>query len=289
MIVNLQAGKKISQADIFKIESLLEKKNYIVETYCTKGPKDATEFVLKKANNFDIVMCCGGDGTFHEVLNGILNLKNTVPVVFIPFGTTNDLAKSLKLPSNLTVAVDRISLKNASYQDVGLFNNKEYFSYIASFGAFCEVSYGTPQKLKNFFGKIAYVFESFRYIRKIKSYEVLVECNDEKIEGSFIFGAVTNSKSVAGFIELKTDAIEFDDGKLELLLLRKPKNMIGLIRLLLKLRDKRFDEKFVVLRHAQKVKIKINEKAPFTLDGEFAGEFSCVEINCVNKKLKLIK
>ena len=289
IIVNYYAGKKIARADILKLEHLLKDRGYFVETYYTKCKRDAVDVVEKKAVVFDIVVCCGGDGTFHEVLNGVLNLEKCVPISFIPFGTTNDLAKSLNMPLTLEEAVKNISIKNAEYQDVGLFNEREYFSYIASFGAFCEVSYGTPQFLKNFFGKVAYIFEGCKCVKKIKSYDVNIICDNENISGDFIFGAVTNSYSVAGLIKLKNDGIKFNDGKLEVLLLRKPKNFIELIQLIFDLRKNKFDDKFLILRHAKNIRIRLEKEAPFTLDGEYAGNFSDIYIKCLCKKFKIIK
>lgn len=289
LIVNLYAGKKVSQADVLMIEDLLKKRNYLVETYFTKCKRDATDVVLKRADEFDIIVCCGGDGTFHEILNGVIKLKKCIPVACFPMGTTNDLARSLNLPLTIEEAIDNISMKNVMYLDIGLFNKKEYFSYIASFGAFCEVSYGTSQKLKNFFGKIAYILEGFNSVRKIKPYYVKVECDDELIEGNFVFGAVTNSYSVAGLIQLKNEEIKFNDEKLELLLLREPKNIFELIKMLLDLRNNKFDDKFVILRHAEAIKLNINMNVPFTLDGEYAGDFSEVEVVCIGKKFKIIK
>lgn len=289
IIVNFYAGKKISQVNILKLEELLKHQGYFIETYYTRCKRDAIYVVEKRACKFDMIVCCGGDGTFHEVLNGILSLDKCVPLACIPFGTTNDLAKSLNMSLNLDEAVKNISIKNSKYQDVGLFNDIEYFSYIASFGAFCEVSYETPQVLKNFFGKVAYIFEGIKCVKKIKSYNVDIICDDESISGNFIFGAVTNSYSVAGLIKLKDENIKFNDGRLEVLLLRKPKNFFGLIHLLFDLRKNRFDDKFLILRHAKNIKIRLNSKVSFTLDGEYAGDFSDIYIKCLSKKFKIIK
>lgn len=289
LIVNLHAGKKITKDEVLKIKNFLEKKNYLVEIYYTKDKKDATDAVLNLAHDFDIVLCCGGDGTFHEVLNGILKLNTQIPVAFIPFGTTNDLAKSLKLPLNRNDFLKKLSLERVAYQDVGLFNEEEYFSYIASFGAFCEVAYSTPQKFKNFFGKIAYIFEGLRCVKKIKPYKAKVIFDNEVIEGNFVFGAITNSCSVAGILELKSREIKFDDGKLELLLLREPKNILELIKLLLNLRKNKFDDNLVILKHSKNVELKLNTKVPFTLDGEYAGDFSYIKVDCREKAFKIIK
>lgn len=289
LIVNLHAGKKITKDEILKIKNSLEKKNCIVNVYCTKSKKDATEAVLRLAHDFDVLICCGGDGTFHEVLNGILKLNTQIPVAFIPFGTTNDLAKSLKLPLNINDFVKKFSIERAAYQDVGFFNEKEYFSYVASFGAFCEVAYSTPQKFKNFFGKIAYIFEGLRCVRKIKPYKVKIICDEEIIEENFVFGAITNSCSVAGILELKSEGIKFDDGKLELLLLKEPKNVLELIKMLLDLRKNKFNGNLVILKHSKNIELELEAEVPFTLDGEYAGDFSCIKINCKEKAFKIIK
>ena len=74
---------------LIDLVGVLGNNGYITTVYMTKGSGDATEFALKYASNYDLIVCRGGDGTFSEMLNGLMQLESIPPIGFIPSGTTN--------------------------------------------------------------------------------------------------------------------------------------------------------------------------------------------------------
>lgn len=288
-IVNPMAGKRMSYFQVNEIIKILNRNNFNCKVYFTKFKNHATKLVHKNIYDFDLVVCCGGDGTFHEVINGILKSGKNIPVGYIPTGTTNDLAKSLNLPNNLNDAANLISRNKVSEQDIGLFNEEDYFSYIASFGAFCEVPYTTPQKIKNMFGHFAYILAGIKSIKEICPYHLKITCDEKTIEGDFIFGAIINSTSVGGIIDIKSEKVLLDDGQFEILLVKKSKNPIDLCMTLKDLLNKQYDSKYITFCHAKEICIQSNQKLSFNLDGEYAGKYKKVKISNLNKALKIIK
>ncbi|MDQ5983708.1 MAG: Diacylglycerol kinase [Eubacteriales bacterium SKADARSKE-1] len=291
IIVNPIAGKKISCDNILKLTEILKKLDYKFKVYYTKAKKDATNVILEEGKDYKFIICCGGDGTFHEVVNGVMKSKEHLPILCVPFGTTNDLAKSLGASSSLDHISKSISCHKIINLDVGCFNKEEYFSYVASFGAFCEVAYKTSQKLKNIFGYVAYIFEGFRFLqkKKIRSYYLNVKCNEEQFEGSFIFGAITNSKSVAGLIDFTGQNTKMDDGEFEIILIRKPENPMQLIKILLNLRKRKYNAENIIFRQAKNVFINSHTEMPWILDGEYAGDFSNINIENICKGMEVMK
>ncbi len=289
LIVNPLAGRKMSSVQVNEIVEILKQGGHDCSIYFTKFKNHATRIVRKNIDNFDLIICCGGDGTFHEVINGVLQSKKQVPIGYIPTGTTNDLAKSLNLPKNLKEAALLINKNNIYKQDVGMFEEEDYFSYVASFGAFCEVPYTTPQKVKNILGHFAYILAGMKSIREICPYHLKVTCDDRTIEGNFIFGAIMNSTSIGGIIDIKKENVYLDDGKFEVLLVKKSKNPIDFCTTLKDLLNKQYDSKYITFCHASKIKIESDKKMSFTLDGEYVGKLRHIKIVNLNKAIKIIK
>ncbi len=126
------------------------------------------ELVQREAGRFDLVVCSGGDGTLDEVVSGMMKRNKKVPIGYIPSGSTNDFAGSLKIPKNMDKAAQVIMGGVPFACDIGSFNG-EYFVYIAAFGLFTDVSYATRQELKNRIGHVAYIIEGVKRINSVLS------------------------------------------------------------------------------------------------------------------------
>ena len=174
----------------------------------TKAKGHATNLVLEYGNNFDIIVCSGGDGTLNEVKSGIIKLGKEIILGYITYGTTNDYASSLNISDRMETAAMTIINGQVRTVDIGLFDDKRYFSYIASFGAFTGTSYSTPQSYKNIIGHLAYVLEGMKDIPNIRPYHVKVEAGGQVYEGDYIFGAVSNSLSIGGLLKLDTNRVD---------------------------------------------------------------------------------
>lgn len=287
MIVNPNAGKRRLLRYIPQIVSYFSENGCSVTTYYTKKKGDAAEICAKTAKNYDLVVCCGGDGTLNEVVSGLMLLPSCPPVGYIPAGTTNDLAGSLCIPKHPLSAAQAI-LKGTAYPyDVGALNGKS-FNYIAAFGAFTSTSYSTPQKMKNVLGHLAYVLQGIREIPEIQSHHVTVDYDGKTEQGEFVYGAVTNSTSIAGIMGYPNESVSLNDGKFEVMLIRKPASPRALHKTIYALNRKRYDPNYTLFFHASRLKITFDRPLAWTLDGEKGGIFQSADISNLHRAVSFL-
>lgn len=287
VIVNPYAGMRRSQKNLFEIVDRLCQQDYSVSVQTTAKPQDGTYFVKEYGAAQDLIVCCGGDGTLNEVINGVTEAGLQVPIGYVPAGTTNDFARTLGLPKRVEKCMDRILTGWPRFCDIGHFNSRP-FTYIASLGAFTAVSYSTPQRLKNKIGHTAYLLEGVKEIGNISPFEAEVDLNGETIRGEFVFGSVSNSTSIAGLFRLNQLDVRLDDGEFELMLIRNPKNVIDLNNVVQELVKCKYDPRYVVFTHANSLKIKTSRTLAWTLDGESGGQQSEVSISVRHNAIQLI-
>ena len=283
IIMNPCSGKKKANAKLAEIISVFNRGGFDVTTYMTAARGDATEVARVRSEEFDLIVCIGGDGTFNEVISGLYPLEHKPPIGYIPAGSTNDFANSLKLSKNLIDAAKDIVEGSARPLDIGKFNDR-YFSYIASFGAFTKTSYATPQSLKNVLGHLAYVLASVKELASIRSHHLRFTLADGSVyEDDYIFGAISNSTSVAGILTLAPDLVDMNDGKFELLLIRKPHNLLELSDCVLALMTQEYSTAMLTLTSTESVSIEAPSDMSWTLDGEHAdGAEICAVTNLHN-------
>ena len=289
LVVNPTSGKMQAKSELMGIIKVFCDAEYDVRVHVTRCVRDATRVVERDGADYDIIVACGGDGTFNEVAGGALKIGYGGAVGFLPCGTTNDLAGSLALPKDLREGAFQITYEKAKFLDFGLFQNSRYFSYIASFGAFTEVSYSTDQFAKNLLGHLAYMGEAVRKLKDLRSYRMRVECDETVYEDDFLFGAVVNSLSIGGILKLKESAVDLADGAHEMLLVRNPKNGQDLANLFSELLSGNFENKSVFLLRGREFSFSCSEDVAWCVDGEYAGDHKTVEIQNVHNCLRLIR
>lgn len=287
-IYNPHAGKELLRPRVSDIVDIFVKAGYEVTIYPTQAYRDAYRKVREyDPEEYDLVVCSGGDGTIDEVVSGMMKRKNRNPIGYIPTGTTNDFANSLHIPKGLLKAADNAVNGVVFPCDVGRFN-KGTFVYIAAFGLFTDVSYETDQAMKNVLGHIAYLLEGAKRIFNVPSYRVKVSHDGEEFEDEFIFGMVTNSRSVGGFRNMVGKQVVFDDGLFEVTLIKKPKNPIELQEIIAALLIEQIDTKYMYTFKTGYISFESLEEIPWTLDGEFGGEHDYVEIENMKQQLKIM-
>ena len=222
VVVNPRAGKIRVRSQVLDLTKL-STSGIAPTMYATTARGDATNYVRDMAKDYDLVICRGGDGTFNEVVNGLMLLDEKKPVGYIPSGTTNDLAKALGIPNKTHRAMEIIIGGHAEPHDLGLFNGERYYTYIACFGAFTGASYRTPQEKKNAMGHMAYMLEAINCIKEIKPIHTKVVIDGtETLEDDFVYGAVSNSTSVGGVMKLDMNVVDLADGTFEVMLVKNP-------------------------------------------------------------------
>lgn len=268
-IINPKAGQQKAARLLGDILAIFNRAGFVVQVHVTAGPKDATQTVKRFARGKDLVVCCGGDGTFNETVTGLLEAGISVPIGYIPAGSTNDFAHSLKIPVKPLEAAKRIVEGTPMKLDIGRFDDK-YFSYVASFGAFTKVSYTTPQNIKNALGHTAYVLEGIKELSHIRKNPVRLDLDGVIVEGEYLFGAICNSTSVGGILTLDPNQVDMTDGLFEILLVRAPRDISELTECIAAIQKQQYNCRMITFRSARKVKVFADTDMDWTLDGELA-------------------
>ena len=287
-VYNPRSGKGLIRNSLSSIVETFSAGGYDVTIYPTKCERDACDTVQSRAAEFDMIVCSGGDGTLNSVISGIMKLKKRPEIGYLPSGSTNDFARSLKIPANLTEAARDVVSGKSYGVDIGKFGDQRYFVYIAAFGAFTEVSYSTPQDVKNVLGHQAYILESIKALGKLKSYKMHIAWDDGEADGEFIFGMVTNTTSVGGFSGLAPKDVSFHDGLFEGLFIRTPKSPVDLSNILsgLLLFPEQ-ENKDMIRFKSSKFTVTADEDVPWVLDGEFGGAVKEAKIENVKEAVTL--
>ena len=207
VIINPTSGKGLNEQLADKISGVLNDYKYEANVIITKYAGHAEEII----QNVDegLVISVGGDGTFHEVMNG--NFKRNKPLVLshIPVGTANDIGHMYGLNSRSIVGNLKLILEGeVKTIDICSINNRD-FVYVASFGKFMEIPYETPQKLKHRIGYLAYLISGVKSLFKTKQYNVTYEIDGVKHNGKYTFIIISNANHIAGinnfYNEMKLD------------------------------------------------------------------------------------
>ena len=286
LIVNPKAGKQSAKAHIFEIINELSAK-YTLTVHITEGPGDAVE-TAKEAGDFDAVICCGGDGTLSQTVQGVMQLEKKPVIGYLPCGTANDVASTLRLPKNFKEGARQILGAEPQPHDIGLFNGKP-FVYVASFGTFSKTSYETPQDVKNVFGEFAYLFTGISELGNICGEDVTVihDGVEDKFENVTLL-SVNNTASIGGIVKLPKEQYQLDDGRFEMLIVKKPKNLSELQNTFFSVTKGEFDGKNAVLLHFRSAEIRIAHAVDWSIDGEAGGSADTVSIGVVPKSIEIL-
>ena len=267
LIMNPAAGTKKANPHMPEILSVFERAGYACTVHVTQKQGDGTQLAMEGAGQADLVVCIGGDGTFNEVISGVVRAGVKTPIGYIPAGSTNDFAASLGLSKHVIQAAQDIVAGKPRAYDVGRFRDR-YFTYVASFGAFARTSYATPQSVKNALGHLAYVLQGISDIPSIRPLHMRLELDDLVFEDDYIFGAVSNSTSVGGVLTLDESRVDLNDGLFELVLIKSPKDIFELSECIRALSAQDYSSKMITFVSAPEVRAFSGETLDWTLDGE---------------------
>lgn len=286
-IFNPFSGKAQIKSKLFEIIDVFVKGGYEVIVHPTQAVGDGFEKTKELAPQVDLVVCSGGDGTLDEVVSGLMEVDQRVPIGYIPAGSTNDFANSLSISKDMVQAAKDIIEGNLYSCDVGAFNN-DSFVYISAFGLFTDVSYETDQHMKNILGHLAYLLEGSKRIWNVPTYWIKVEANGETFEGEYIYGMVTNAKSVGGFKNLPGQDVRLDDGLFEVTLIKRPKNPLELNEIIASLLMQEDHTDLIDSFKTDRIIIESNQEISWTLDGEYGGDHGYVCIEARKHAMELV-
>ena len=285
-VFNPVSGKSQIRGDLMDILDTLSQKTDQLVCYPTQCQGDARRLLRSCQEKYDVVICAGGDGTLDEVVSRVMENPGWggIPIGFISAGTTNDFATSLGIPSDMKAAARAVTEGKKFECDLGKFNSDSYFTYVAAFGVFTGTSYETPQDLKNQFGHLAYIIQGMTDIGKIRTYRFRVESAELSVTDEFVFGMVTNSKSVGGFPDIPGEAVDMSDGLFEVTLIK----ILELNDIIQYLNHTTKASDFVYQFKTRHIVLESQERVKWTRDGEFAGSYKKVELTNLQRALHLL-
>lgn len=291
-IYNPHAGKAKIRSNLLDIVDVFTKAGYLVTAYPTQKQGDAIEATVNLAGDYELLACSGGDGTLDEVVTGMMQREERIPIGYVPAGSTNDFAKSLHISSNMMKAADTIVNGRIFPCDMGSFND-DTFVYIAAFGIFTDVSYETDQQIKNVLGHMAYILEGAKRLGSVRSYHLTFSYTNEQgeeveIKDEFLFGMITNSTSVGGFKKITGKHVHLDDGVFEVTLIKKPKDILELNTIIMSLVARKIDNDYTYCFKTNHIHMESEEELPWTLDGEYGGSHNNVTIKNEKQALQII-
>ena len=287
MIVNPRAGRNKSPAPLFDAAAILCESGYLLSIHRTTAPGDAASSAAREGGHYDVVVAVGGDGTLNEVACGLMQLQHPPLLGYLPQGSTNDFAASLRISSNPAEAAQAIVRRQPRMLDVGRWNQR-HFIYVASFGAFTSTSYTASQAAKNALGHFAYILEGMKDLNSLRPYRLRIQADGDNLDGEYLFGAVCNSTSIGGLMKLDPERVVLDDGKFEMLLVPSPKTAADLQNLLLALLNQQYDIQGLVFRHVSSLRLETDEDLPWSLDGEYAPSVPVVDIVNRQRALRML-
>lgn len=291
-LYNPRSGKGKITHHLKDITDVLSETGRQVDVYETKAPLDAMNKVQTDAFDYQMVVCAGGDGTLSEVVSGMMQRKDRIPIGFIPVGSTNDTRPGFGLPKDMIEAA-RLCLTGTPFQtDVGRFND-EYFTYVASLGSLSAVSCFTSQDMKRILGHGAYLIEGIRQLIRMESYDMEVQFADTRIRGEFFLGLITNAVSVGGFEGITGGNVDLADGRFEAALLKRPQNILEFGREIDKMlihnkEDREVLDDVVIRFRTDRLTIRSDEPVQWVRDGENGGKHKTAEITVCNKAVTIM-
>ncbi len=287
-VMNPFAGQKKANKVLPEILLLFRQAEYETIVHMTNGSGDAAAAAERYAKDVDLIVCCGGDGTLNETITGMLRAGEDKPMGYIPAGTTNDFASSLKLSHNPVQAAKDILEGEPVAYDVGRFGQR-YFSYVASFGAFTKSSYAVPQNIKNALGHTAYVLGGISELSQIRKEHIRMEIDGQVVEDDYLFGAICNSTSIGGIVNLPSSRVDMGDGLFEVVLVRSARSLTEITECIQAVQTQKYDCAMITFRSAKEIKILADPEMPWTLDGEKEEGHAEVMVQNLQHAVRLIK
>ena len=288
VIINPASGRNNIGDYVEDILNLIKKKGGTPEMHTTTGKDDARQYLANHGAGSGMIVCCGGDGTLSEVINGAVDLPGKPPIAYIPSGTTNDFSKTMGLPTDILKALMVLSHGVSRALDVGKFEDR-YFIYVASFGLFAESSYATPRKLKRRLGHLAYMITGAKELLNLRSYRMTVtDDTGKEREGDYIYGSVSNSTSIGGLMKLDDRIVDLSDGRHEVVLIRKPSRMREFNDVIRAVISGKYDSPLIEVFSAKSVTFACEDKMDWSLDGEHKITSEPVKITNIPQAVRLI-
>lgn len=264
LIVNPAAGRRRTQKLLPHLEALLQANKILYEFRLTSRPGGATEMARKAvAQGFSYVVAVGGDGTAHEVVNGIIGTSTIFGM--IPTGGGNDFPKAAGIPLEISQAIKILATGRRRRVDVGLLGDR-YFINGLGIGLDGAVSH-RYRNMKYLRGKLGYFWGAVLEALTFKGFQVEVTVPDWSYKGQVLLMGASNGQSQGGDFKLAPEA-KIDDGFLDIHVIRDMPPIRRLIQIPRVRQGKHLSLSEVEIRRAPWLEISIDRTLPAHMDGE---------------------
>ncbi len=217
-IANPNAGRGRGRAIIPEIKAYLQQHSIIGEIWETKARWDAVDLVQKGLQaGFEVIVAVGGDGTIHEVANGLLRVGKSVPMGAIRVGTGNDLLRHLQVPTDLNEAMRIILQGKEIKMDAGKVADR-YFVNALGVGFDAEVALET-QRIHRLKGTAVYLYAVMKRLMKFHTPKVRIQMDEQVFDGEITLVTLGNGVSSGGGFKLTPNA-RVDDGWFDICLIK---------------------------------------------------------------------
>lgn len=176
-----------------------------------KSSEELPQVVRKYGSQIDLVIVGGGDGTLNGVVDSLVEMS--LPLGILPFGTANDLARTLKIPLAVPQACRVIAEGTLKYIDLGWVNGKHFFN-VASLGLSVDITEKLSKGAKRRWGILAYGLTAIQVISQTHPFHAQITINGETFEVKTIQIAVGNGRFYGGGMAVAEDAT-IDDQRLD--------------------------------------------------------------------------
>lgn len=288
LVMNPESGTRTGRRVLPDLVSLFTRAGYFCSVYLTEQRGSATDFVRLHGGEPELLAVCGGDGTLNESVSGLLAGGHDTLLAYIPCGSTNDFANGLSIPADPMKAAEALLAGAPRALDIGRFGPDRCFCYTASFGAFTQAAWATPQPVKNVLGHAAYVLEGILSLPQIRPIRMNIRADGLEYEDDYLFGAICNSTSLGGVLKLKDEAVHMNDGLFEALLIPYPGDLLVLNRVLTSLNAGRYDDPDLLFLRASEFTFSSKERPAWTLDGEVAEPGNSVRVRNLHSAVRFL-
>ena len=292
LFVNTVAGTGEGRKNFGDVLERLADIGYETVTYLVHpGINFTVEEVLQENHDYDLVVCCGGDGTLNRTINALMNNDLKIPIAYLPLGSTNDFARSLGFKPGQTLDdyCEELLHGEPFTYDLGKINGI-YFNYVAAFGAFTDTSYSTDQNIKNILGYGAYIIQAITTLPKNLNYKIKAKINTENIvlDDEFIFGAISNTLSMGGVTIPYWSESKLDDGYFEVLLIKSVNNIGDMNNIITSLLSGKDDPNVIAIK-TKHIFFEFEDDVVWTIDGEDSEPWRKADIDVIDGAITIRK
>ncbi|CAM4280653.1 diacylglycerol/lipid kinase family protein [Lacicoccus alkaliphilus] len=285
VVLNKKSGQFKNHRTEEKLIHKLKETQY--EAMIKPTPEAGAEGIISKhAEDKDLIVVVGGDGTISEVIDALMKRELKIPVAIIPTGTVNDLARVHNIPLSPEKAIGQFGHWVETPIDIIKLNDR-HASYLVALGAFMTAFAEVDAGIKNKLGRLAYLFAGTRMLLRLKRYNVTIKTGEREVRGASVLTIISKLRSVGSLGRLIRKAGP-DDGLLHIINIC-PVNVFEALHLVwLAVRGNITDHPKVTYMAAASAEIEAAGLKLMNIDGD-VHEYEDLDISVMRGAVSLMK